>query len=155
MVAEAKKAALVLAVIVAVGTVSVEYEGRACQLVPGTTPILAEEKDESQQAIPAELRGFQGMMSGKLLKKDKKSFLFKVEKIMKVWKGNKAENPERAIGQRLSLNLNKVSEHHGGRIMKNYRELKEGDQIELEAFDLGQETLCVKEWLRKAKTKDE
>ena len=80
MVARAKRAALVLAMIVGAGTVSVEYDGKTCRLGLGTTPVLAEEKDESQQGIPAALKGFQGMMNGKLLKKEKMSFLFKLKK---------------------------------------------------------------------------
>ena len=63
------------------------------------------------------------------------------------------ENPEKAVGRTFSLSLEKVSEHHGKKIMDSYRGLKEGDRIELEAFDLGEKTLCVKEWLQKAKKK--
>ena len=89
------------------------------------------------------------MMSGRLVKKDAKTLVFRVEKIMRKWKGNRAANPKAAVGQTLTLNLGNVSAHHGARIMQNYRGMKEGDAIELEAFDLGGETLAVKEWLRK------
>lgn len=154
MVPKATSVTLVGIMIAGLGGVSVEYEGVAFQFGLGATPVAAAEKDKAQQTIPAELRGFQGMMSGKLLKKGKTTFVFKVDKIMKVWKGNKAENPKSATGKTLTLNLDKVSDHHRKRIMKNYRELKNGDQIELEAFDLGGKTLSVKEWLKKTEKKD-
>lgn len=115
----------------------------------GATLVAAAEKAKPQQTIPAELKGFKGMMSGKLVKKGKTTLQFKVDKIMKVWEGNKAENPKDAIGKTITLNLDKVSDHHRKTIMKNYRELRNGDPIELEAFDLGGKTLSVKEWLKK------
>jgi len=114
---------------------------------------LAQDTAKPEEGIPAELKGFQGMMTGKLIKKGDTSLVFKVEKIMKVWKGNKAENPKKAVGKILKLNLAKVSDHHSSRIMKHFQNMKEGDQIELEAFDLGQKTLCIKEWLRKVGAK--
>ncbi|MBT3637970.1 MAG: hypothetical protein HN531_13600 [Opitutae bacterium] len=101
--------------------------------------------------IPDELKGFRGMMSGKLIeKKQGASFVFRVDRIMKTWKANKAENARKAVGKTIVLSLEKVSKHHGERIMKNYKSLKNGDQIEVEAFDLGSSTLNVKEWLKKA-----
>jgi hypothetical protein len=149
----AEKAALVLATVFVAGGVNVSSQGKTYDLGLGATVVFGAEKDKPQEIIPAELKGFQGMMKGKLVKKDKTSIVFKVEAIMKVWEGNKAENPKEAVGQTLILNLNKVSDHHRKRIMKNFRGLKEGDQIELEAFDLGEKTLCIKEWLRKVKPK--
>jgi len=100
-------------------------------------------------SIPTSLRGFQGMMSGRLVKKGSTSFVFKVEKIMKTWKGNRAANPKAAVGETLTLSLGKVTAHHGSRIMRNYQGMEAGDAIELEAFDLGGGTLAVKEWLKK------
>ena len=120
----------------------------------GATQVAAAEKAKPKQTIPAEFKGFKGMMSGKLVKKGKTTLQFKVDKIMKVWEGNKAENPKAAIGKTITLNLDKVCDHHRKTIMKNYRELKNGDQIELEAFDLGGKTLSVKEWLKKTEKKE-
>ena len=101
------------------------------------------------EAIPAALKGFQGMMSGKLTKKGETMIAFKISKIMKKWKGNKAENPGAAVGETIVLTLKDISAHHRERLMKNYRGLKVGDDIELEAFDLGGKYLAVKEWLKK------
>jgi len=117
-------------------------------------PAFGEEGTDAGGGIPAELKGFRGMMSGKLVEKGQASIVFKVGKIMRVWKGNEAENPKAAVGKTLTLNLNKVSDHHRERIMKNFRGLKRGDRIEVEAFDLGSDTLCIKEWLKKAGDED-
>jgi hypothetical protein len=38
--------------------------------------------------------------------------------------------------------------------MENFQGLSVGDQIEFEVFDLGEKTLCIKEWLRKAEAED-
>ena len=103
----------------------------------------------ADDAIPAALKGFQGMMSGKLTKKGETMIAFKIGKIMKKWKGNKAEKPEAAVGETIALTLKDISAHHRERLMKNYRGLKVGDDIELEAFDLGGKNLAVKEWLKK------
>ena len=119
----------------------------------GATLAKADEQRQAKDGIPAELKGFQGMMRGALLKKGDAQLVIKLKKITKVWKGNKAENPKKAVGVELTLNLKKVSDHHRERIMANFASLKEGDKIELEAFDLGEQTLCIKEWLRKVEPK--
>ena len=83
------------------------------------------------------------------MKKGEASFSFKIASIKKTWKGNKAEHPKKAVGKTIVLNLKKISEHHGKKIWANYKAMKNGDRIELEAFDLGDETLSIKEWLKK------
>ena len=89
-------------------------------------------------------------MNGKLIQKKELSFSFRVDRIMKTWKANKAENPKKAVGKTVVLNLEKLSQRHRAEIMKNFELMKNGDQIEVEAFDLGANTLSVKEWLKKA-----
>jgi hypothetical protein len=51
--------------------------------------------------LPKGMKGFSGMLRGKVISKEKKGIVIKVEKILKLWKGNKAENPESAIGKKL------------------------------------------------------
>ena len=111
-----------------------------------TVPAFSEENP----GIPAELKGFQGMVTGKVIEKSGKSFSIEIASVKKVWKNNRAENPSKAKGKVVKASLDKVSDHHGEKIMKNFRELKEGDKIEVELFDLGEKSLCVKEWLREA-----
>ena len=119
----------------------------------GATHAEADEQRQAKDGIPAELKGFQGMMRGALLKKGDAQLVIKLKKITKVWKGNKAENPKKAVGAELTLNLKKLSDHHRERIMADFASLKEGDKIDLEAFDLGDQTLCIREWLRKVEPK--
>ncbi len=114
-----------------------------------------ERPEKPQKGIPDELKGFLGMMRGKLVKKGDASLVFRVDQIGKVWKDNKAENPQRAVGKTITLNLKRIPAHHRERIMKHYAGLRPGDQIELEASDRGDEVLSVTEWLRKAEGKNE
>lgn len=116
------------------------------------TPFVLSAEDV-HVGIPSELKGFKGMMVGKLVEKREKALVFRVGSIKKTWKGNEAENPKKAIGKTIVLNLEKVSGHHSSRIMKNFKSLMNGDQIELEAFDMGQKTLGIKEWLKKTEDK--
>lgn len=103
----------------------------------------------AEEAIPDALKGFQGMMSGQLIKKGERAIRFKIGKITRKWKGNKAENPEAAVGETITLDLNHLKPHHRERILSNYKGLKEGDEIVLEAFDLGGKTLSINESLKK------
>jgi hypothetical protein len=51
--------------------------------------------------LPAGMKGFSGMLRGKVVSKEKDGFVIQVEKVLKLWKGNKAENPESAVGRKL------------------------------------------------------
>ncbi len=51
--------------------------------------------------IPDGMEGFSGTLRGKVVAKVEKGFVLKVEKILKLWEGNKAKNPKSAIGKKL------------------------------------------------------
>ena len=155
---EKPKRSAVVTVMVLSGVVAYYFGDVSGELGIGMSKVFAGEEagdSEPVRGIPTALKGFQGMMAGKLVKKAEKAFLFKAEKIKRVWKGNRAEKPQDAIGLTFGLSLTKLTPHHGERIWKNYRGLKVGDAIELEAFDLGGDLLFVKEWLRKVETDGE
>ena len=121
------------------------------------TPGLAVDKSANtapKSEVTEALKGFRGMMVGKLVEKGEDEFVFLVQKIKKVWKKNKAENPEKAIGQEVTISLTELVEKHKERVLKNYAEMEVGDIIVAEAFDTGGETLFAKEWLRKAEEGD-
>ena len=143
MEASSQKLSKLLSVVVMSGVVVCHLGEEVVALGSGQSYLYAGER------IPPELKGFQGMMSGKLTKKGETMIAFKVGKIMKKWKGNRAENPGAAVGKTIILTLEKVTAHHAERILKNYRGLKVGEDIELEAFDVGGEFLAVNEWLKK------
>ena len=109
----------------------------------------------AEGGILPELKGFQGMMSGQVVKKGTDSFTFKVGKITRKWRHNKAEKPEAAIGKVITISLKKIPKHHHERVMKDYANLKNGDALVLDAEDLGQSTLCVLEELKKGKAAEE
>ena len=50
--------------------------------------------------IPDGMKGFSGMVRGKVVAKVDKGFVLKIEKILKLWDGNKAKNPKSAIGKK-------------------------------------------------------
>ena len=50
--------------------------------------------------IPDGMEGFSGMLRGKVVAKVDNGFILKVEKILKLWDGNKAKNPKSAVGKR-------------------------------------------------------
>ncbi|MGB1124673.1 MAG: hypothetical protein ACPG4Q_05655, partial [Phycisphaeraceae bacterium] len=105
--------------------------------------------EQPTSAVPDALKGFRGMMIGELVEKGENEFVFRVQKIKRVWKKNKAENPEQAIGKTVTLSLANLIKHHEEKIRKNYAGLKSGDMIEVEAFDEGGNKLFVKEALKK------
>lgn len=92
------------------------------------------------------LNGFRGMFVGQLISKDqeKGTLEVKIARISKVWKQNKAEHPEQAVGQ--TWKINGVT----GKWLDTLLTLKVGDQVEVEAFHhRGEELDFVGEWLKK------
>ncbi|MHC4663522.1 MAG: hypothetical protein ACYS8W_17825 [Planctomycetota bacterium] len=61
------------------------------------------EKEHEWDALPDGMVGFSGMLGGKVVGKVKNGFILHVKKILKLWKGNEAENPESAIGKNLVI----------------------------------------------------
>ena len=99
-------------------------------------------------ALPEGLRGFRGMLVGKITRKSAEDFVLKVERIKKIWKQNKAKDPETAVGKEVHVVLWAKS-----RQAKAHREtlagLQVGDRIEVEPFHFEGESLAVVEWLEK------
>ena len=115
-----------------------------------TLPSAWSARGDAELGIPPELKGFQGMMTGELIgKKGETNLEFKISSIKRVWKGNRAEQPEKSVGKSLTVTLSEIGDRHRETIMENFRKLEPGDLIEIEVFDLGESILCVKEWLKK------
>ena len=124
-----------------------------CLLLILVLPATHAADDPPVSGIPPELEGFKGMVTGELVKKKGADQLdVKISGIKRTWKGNEAEQPEKAVGKTLTVDLSEVSDHHGERIRKEFAALKVGDAIEVELFDLGKKTLIVKEWLKKVES---
>jgi hypothetical protein len=92
------------------------------------------------------LDGFRGILAGKVVKTDpeKGVLVFKMEEVKKVWRQNKARNPQASIGKEL------VVEGIAGKFLDVLLVLKKGDTVEVEAFHVGGEALRFPgEWLKK------
>ena len=105
------------------------------------------ESDDQASEAPAGLNGFRGILIGELLSKDveKGTLVFKMEKVQRVWKANKAPAPEKSVGKSLAV------EGISGSFLDTLLVLKAGDRIEVEAFHVRGQTLKFPgEWLKKA-----
>jgi len=102
---------------------------------------------EADDGFPASLRGFRGMMVGTVKSKLDRGFVLTVEKVVRVWKANRAERPRDAVGKALTLVVG------DGRMAKDHLKvaggLKVGDRVSVEAFHFGGEKLTIVEELRK------
>ncbi len=93
-------------------------------------------------------RGFRGILGGTLVEKGETSFLVNVNRVVKVFKGNDADRPERLVGTQVKLTLRwrgRLNE----RLARILRELKAGDRIEVGAFHLEGNVFAAVEVLKK------
>lgn len=104
---------------------------------------------EDASGLPNGIKGFRGMMVGKMIEKGERAFVLQVEKITKVWKQNKASNPASIVGRKVRIVIDRRS-HLRERFRKAFRELKPGDRVEVEAFHFGGGKLTVVESILKA-----
>jgi hypothetical protein len=103
-------------------------------------------KPSASTGVPEGLRGFRGMLVGELLNKDDEAgtLVFRAERVSKVWKGNKAENPQAAVG--MTLRVDGIR----GKFLDTLLTLKPGDKVEVEAFhNRGEKLDFPGEWLKK------
>jgi hypothetical protein len=138
---------IVVTVMVMSGVVAYHFGDSTGLLRTGMGQAFAEEGGGS--ALPEGIRGFRGMVVGTLVSKGENAFVLKVEKITRVWKQNKAKNPECIVGKEVPIDLwakSRLAEQH----LKTLAELKAGDRVEVEAFHFGGDCLSVVEVLRKA-----
>jgi hypothetical protein len=109
------------------------------------------EQDVPEGPIPVGLRGFKGILFGKITEKnnDRGTFILQVQKVGRVWRQNEAKNAEEAVGKSLPIEL-----HRESRLIGQHREtlqtLNNGDIVEVELFHVKDGVLSVMELLRKA-----
>jgi hypothetical protein len=90
--------------------------------------------------LPAGMKGFSGTLQGKIVSKVKSGFVLKVEKILKLWKGNEAENPKSAIGKKLLITPRWVKGDNGkwrpfARHVSFVKKVKVGERIKIEVIN--------------------
>ena len=127
-------------------------EGKGAPAKPASRQSALDEKVAGKEAaggLPDGMRGFRGMLRGTIVRKGDGEFLLKVEKVLKVWEQNRAENPQSAVGKTLAVVLPRE-----GRLLEQqrraFRELKVGDRVVVEPFHFKGNVLTVVEQLRKA-----
>ena len=123
--------------------------------------------EEIKPVLPDGMLGFSGMLKGKVVSKQKNGFVLKVEKIEKLWKGNKAKNAESVIGKKVLINV-QWEQHKKGKwrpvpLQAKYVEkLKVGAVISIEVKNDEGERLHIlelskeqREWAEKKEEKKE
>lgn len=84
----------------------------------------------SESGFPAGMRGFRGIMIGELVSKDieKGEFVFRAERVTRVWKQNKAADTDSCKGRRFAVRGVQ------GRFLDVLLSAQPGDTLEVEAF---------------------
>ncbi len=125
MITRKNGAALALAVAVMAGSVSVEYDGKTYDLMAGMNRSFGAEirsqdlkegegKREGKSGLPANVRGFRGRVRGVVVEKgDGNTFMFKIGRVLKVWKGNKAKEPKSLAGRTVRVGPRWEKGKHG------------------------------------------
>ena len=54
-------------------------------------------------SMPEAMSGFSGTVEGTVATVKDQSFVLKLSKVVNTWRGNKAENPKRAVGKELTI----------------------------------------------------
>ncbi|HUU60261.1 MAG TPA: hypothetical protein VMZ50_12010, partial [Phycisphaerae bacterium] len=113
-----------------------------------------EGRKKQEASLPEGLRGFRGMMVGTITQKGEQSFVLKVEKVTRIWRENKAKDPEAAVGKVLEMVIgpdSRLAKRH----LQTLQKLKVGDRVVVEAFHFEGNRLTLVEELRKAETREE
>lgn len=103
--------------------------------------LLGADPAEGQDA----LRGFRGLIVGRLVEKDVETGTFSVEvdRIARVWRNNEAKNARRAVGRTVEV------EGLQGQFLDKLLVMKRGDTLQFGALDTGGDRLRVGELFRK------
>ncbi len=130
-----------------------QFLGENFKKVPAIS-APADKQDESKpaadksadNAFPAGLRGFRGILEGKVVRTDteKGQLVFQATEVKRTWPKNTATNAASCQGRELTVN------GIAGKWLDVLLVLKPGDKIEVEAFHNRGESLdFVQEWLKK------
>ena len=137
-----RKLSTVVTVTVIAGAVAYQFGDATGLLNAGMSQAFAAENP----GLPDGLKGFCGMVVGKIISKGEREFVLKVEKVIRVWKNNKAKEPESAVGKELTLKIRRRSKA----MVEALAGLKVGDRVVAEALNLEGDILVCVETLRKA-----
>jgi hypothetical protein len=108
--------------------------------------VSAADSPQDDGKFPAGLRGFRGILAGKVVSTDteKGVLVFQATEVKRTWPKNAATNPGSCKGKELTVN------GIAGKWVDVLLTLKQGDALEVEAFHNRGEALdFVGEWLKK------
>jgi hypothetical protein len=114
-----------------------------------SAPAAADEPPAAkapESTLPDGIRGFRGMVSGRLVEKDVEQgrLVLKVEKIERVWKNNTAKDPQSLVGKTITVDGVR------GRFLDNLLAIKPEDRLEIEVYHArGEHLNFLGEWLKK------
>ncbi len=108
------------------------------------------EETVTKPKLPDGMKGFSGMLEGKVVSIEKHGFVLKVRKVLKLWEGNKAKKPKSAIGKKLLVNTQWEKGDSGKwRPVPNHmtfiKSLKVGEKIKIEVINDEGERLHILE----------
>ena len=95
---------------------------------------------ESSSLFPLVVRGFSGMVEGEVVSKgDNDSFMFKILRMLKIWKDNTSEEPWKLVGKTVHVGPNWKKIHGKWKKVENHirfiKRLKEKEKIKLEIYN--------------------
>ncbi len=123
----------VVTVMVVSGAVSFQMGERAGVLRAGMGEAFAGEEG-GETGGPAALRGFRGILIGRVLAKSQRTLAITVKEVKRQWKQSRAERPEAAVGRAVIVHVRKPTrllERH----LDTLRGLRSGDWVEVEVFE--------------------
>jgi hypothetical protein len=94
---------------------------------------VAAEKGKKEAELPADAKGFAGMIAGKVTATRGITVTVEVTKIDKVWKHSQAKNAESLVGQKVAVVAPKKGTHPN--IIRFLKNLKVDEQIVLDVAD--------------------
>lgn len=99
-------------------------------------------------SLPEGLRGFRGVMVGRIVRKDERSFVLRVNEVTRVAEQNQASRPESAVGMQLTI-VAPPDPRTARQYLGVLGTLKVGDRVSVGAIHLGGDSLAAVEELRK------
>ena len=108
---------------------------------------------KSKAKLPAAAKGFAGMVEGKVVAVKKAKIVIEIQKIGKVWKHSKAEDPESLVGIEAVVVCRKEEDKPAERQLKFLATLAPGDITELDVANRKGKTLTLLELTQEQRDK--
>jgi len=142
MSSDMRRLSTTVAVAVIAGSVAYHFGDETGMLSAGMSKVFAEDAG----SLPDGMRGFCGILQGKITEKGDGGFALQVEKVEKTWRNNKADNPAASVGKTLSLSLHPKGKH----VREQLGKMEVGDTVVTGAINKEGNALRVVELLVKA-----